>query len=246
MLTQTNLYNKIITEITKAEAPIVFTGGYILPFVVQKEKMIAYPYRTSADLDMDWTKENPTMHELVNFFTDLMLKIDENLRVAVVCSFDDHTAARFSILYKNEVFGQIDICPKPEVATKRYQLMDFDIPCHTPEHLTVIKTYAVSTDKLRRHPIDLIDLYALSATKNFSTDSFWDIFDKKGLTMGSWEAYDEASSELQTTYEAIDTAYLKPEWSSCKQRVDRFIEPFKSGSRETQVWNGFMWERSDV
>lgn len=230
------LLNRIVEEIAKSGAPVVFKGAILLNNILHQNNP-SNVSRQTYDIDGNWVGEKPDIEKMKNVIQKAIINVDKDLKVEISRTFNEKRSAGFKIYSsssdKDILITSIDLSVKNTQNVTDYisYISNVKIRGITVDKMIADKLHSISTHHIYRRTKDLIDLYILSFIADFNYDTIQNILKADNRELGSFEEYNMQYTELKHSYDKLEGIDNKPTLDELKERLDVFIKPFKKPNR---------------
>ena len=157
---------KIIHEISRENAPIVFKGGLALKDLLNQLNTNNIIERRTIDIDANWTDEE-NLDKITKIFSNAVKRVDSTCKIEVSRLPGDKSSMGFKILdSENSILSKIDLDIKNNPFYVICKFEDVDIKYSSLEKMLADKLSALSGSHVFRRAKDLLDIYLIIKDNN--------------------------------------------------------------------------------
>ncbi|MFC2314445.1 MAG: nucleotidyl transferase AbiEii/AbiGii toxin family protein [Selenomonas massiliensis] len=239
------LMMKVMAELTKAKAPIIFKGAMNLNLALQEAPPVKV-HRITHDIDGDWLGANHTVETMRDVLEKAVHRVDPSLSVVVFREPAEEKSTGFRILDadKERVF-KVDFGQRSHPFYQDYQIIYQGKPLYirgaTRSKMLSDKICAIASPKVFRRAKDLVDVYILSHSKDVNLLDVHRTIHAGGRTLGSFEEFRTRQEDLKHAYEKLANVENKPDFSALYGRLETFLAPFIEKKLRPLTWTGEAW-----
>lgn len=205
----------------------VFKGALLLKAL---GNTVAEPFRTTVDIDFDFTNTNVTqidLDELIKSSCTYLRGQGYNVYSRKLRDFSDGKSAGYKITDSNgtELY-HIDISVRVQNNNMIQYFNNVPIRCATFEKVVCDKMSAVSKPVVNRRIKDVFDLYYLSSICDFNYRSIVDTFKSSNRRLGDFSTFLSSYDNLSHAYSLFRGIFKKKDFSIIYAQVKEFCLPF--------------------
>lgn len=236
------LMMKVMAELTRAKAPIIFKGAMNLNLALLEAPPISV-HRITHDIDGDWLGGKPTAETMREVLEKAVRRVDPSLSVVVFREPAEKKSAGFRILDANkERVFKVDFGQRSHPFYQNYQISYQGQPLYirgaTLQKMLSDKICAIASPKVFRRAKDLVDVYILSHCKDINLLDVHRLIHAGGRTLGTFEEFRTRQEDLKHAYEKLANVENKPEFSALYGRLEKFLAPFAEKNLRPLAWTG--------
>ena len=193
---------KIIHEISRENAPIVFKGGLALKDLLNQLNTNNIIERRTIDIDANWTGEE-NLDKITKIFSNAVKRVDSTCKIEVSRLPGDKSSMGFKILdSENSILSKIDLDIKNNPFYVICKFEDVDIKYSSLEKMLADKLSALSGSHVFRRAKDLLDIYLIIKDNNIEMKKVLEILKYDSRELGNFET-------LMTNKEVMKDGYDK-------------------------------------
>lgn len=239
------LMMKVMAELTRAKAPIIFKGAMNLNLALLEAPPISV-HRITHDIDGDWLGGKPTAETMREVLEKAVQRVDPTLSVIVFREPAEEKSAGFRILDANkERVFKVDFGQRSHPFYQNYQISYQGQPIYirgaTLPKMLSDKICAIASPKVFRRAKDLVDVYILSHCKDINLLDVHRLIHAGGRTLGTFDEFRTRQEDLKHAYEKLANVENKPEFSALYGRLEKFLAPFIEKKLRPLAWTGETW-----
>ena len=234
------LMMKVMAELTRAKAPIIFKGAMNLNLALLEAPPISV-HRITHDIDGDWLGGKPTAETMREVLEKAVRRVDPSLSVVVFREPAEEKSAGFRILDANkERVFKVDFGQRSHPFYQNYQIsyqgQKLYIRGATLQKMLSDKICAIASPKVFRRAKDI-----LSHCKDINLTDVHRMIHAGGRTLGTFEEFRTRQGDLKHAYEKLANVENKPEFSALYGRLEKFLAPFIEKKLRPLAWTGETW-----
>ena len=149
-----NILYRIVEEVSKENAPIVFKGGLAINDILSHENSNNNIERKTVDIDANWTG-NVDHNQITKTFEKAIKRVNPNYKIELYRLPDKGKSMGYKILDNNIVITKIDLDIKNNPFYVIYRINDIDVKYSSKEKIMADKLSALSNEHPFRRAKDL-------------------------------------------------------------------------------------------
>lgn len=221
------LMYRIMSELYKLEAPIIFKGALVTNVILQQSDNSTQVTRGTKDIDADWINLNTDMNTLKNYIQEALNNIDNSLKVEITREYSENKSAGFVI--KNitgDKITSLDISMRDTSYKQLYYIDDLRFWGTTVDKILADKISSISSDKIIRRVKDILDVYALSFCTNYTTSQIIEVMNNTNRFLGDFEYFQKNKDKLKYAYDKLQGVQNKVDFESVYEKVNDISKEF--------------------
>lgn len=223
------LMYKVMEAIFNSGISISFKGSMALKAYLL-EAGYSEETRHTVDIDANWNSDTPlSAEQMTDSLQQALEKNGIDLNVSIYRMYGEGRSAGFELTEKTtgELLFTMDIdVNRPIPPTKIYEVEGLRFRGVSPSQMIADKLSVISTDKVFRRIKDVVDLYYLSQTFDFSRADITQALKSGGRTMDSFHGFLYRPEDLRHSYEKFRFAggAKKPPFAEVYRAVKLYIQ----------------------
>lgn len=214
---------KIIEEVSKENAPIVFKGGLALKDILSQSNMNNVIDRKTIDIDANWIGK-VNYEEITKVFQKAVSKVDKNCRIELNRLPSEKKSMGYKILNgENRVISKIDIDIKDNPFYVIFTVEDVSIKYSSLEKIMADKLNALSGDHALRRTKDLLDIYLILKNNEIDFSKVKDILDYDNRELNDFSFMMENVELMKDGYEKLKGITNKPSFEEIWKIVIEYL-----------------------
>lgn len=239
MTLKEQLMYKIISSISKSDAPLNFKGALITNLIFE-EKGYTEIQRMTKDIDANWVGNPPKMETLKEILNTAIKPISNNFDVIIKRNYDNGKSAGFVVkdIDSGDKIVSIDIDIKPLSKSKTYFYGEVGINGVLPDEIIADKISSISSDAVFKHRTkDIIDLYALTHCIDIRIRNIYDYCKLNSRNIYEFTAFTQNTELIRYAYDKLKGVTNKPNFDDVYCHLDYFLMPFIYNTSKDLLWN---------
>ena len=239
---------QIMSEISKADAPIVFKGAMVTKLILAESGYTAVE-RQTRDIDANWVGAPPTMEVLVDTINNSFGELTNRVYATAFREYGEKMSAGISICEKqtDEELISMDVDMRPIHGSKLYNYGEIHIKGVLVNEILADKIAVLSGSKIFRRVKDLVDVYSLTHCVEVNTTDIFDLSSKtKNREIGDFNDFCNRKQDLEHAYVKLKGIWNKPPFDSIYSYMVSFIRPFAVKDVAPRRWSIDKKEWQDV
>lgn len=232
---------RLIEEISKFKAPIVFKGAIVREIAVSCVNLGTS--RFVPGILGDWVGNAPTMEQLSNGVAMSLKKIDSELALVPFRYLTPETPAGFTIGTNQGVeLFKLDIWAMQNPFRFQYKTPSgVQFVGESPHKMVADKIFRLSMHVSHHSSRDLYDLFLWSHLKSYKVSEIAKIYTMMGVQLGPFHEFLHRLRRSERVYWNDPMIINKPDFVYVYQRVYHFLEPFIMCVQGDMQWNSQDW-----
>ncbi len=240
------LMYKILGNISKTDAPIVFKGAFITKLILEENGYTKIE-RATKDIDANWVGIPPAMSVLTDTINRSLGELGAFYKAIPSRDYGDRKSAGISIREKatDDEILLMDIDIKPVSGSRIYYQGEAAVKGVLANEILVDKIAACSGDAVYKwRTKDVIDVYALSHCVKVNVKEIFEVSEIVKREIQSFDAFYNKKSELKYSYDKLKGVTGKPEFETLDAYLDKFFKPFANREKREAVWDSesLLWD----
>ncbi len=241
-----SLMYRILSKMSKSDAPLVFKGALITKLILTGCGYDALE-RHTRDIDANWIGTPPSMAELAAVINQALGDMQEEFDAIPIREYGEKMSAGISIREKRtgkEAFA-MDIDMRPIADSTIYHFGDAEIKGILVNEILADKITVLSKRIMFRRAKDLVDVYALAHCVRIKTSEIFEIFKlNPSREVGTFDEFLSRRNDVEHAYERLIGIEGKPPFDDVYDYLVKFLNPFIQRDDAVKVWNShsLSWE----
>ena len=217
-----NVLYRIIEEISKENAPIVFKGGLAINNILSFENSNNNIERKTVDIDANWTGK-VDHNQITKTFEKAIKRVNPNYKLELYRLPDKGKSMGYKILDNNIVITKIDLDIKNNPFYVTYRINDIDVKYSSKEKIMADKLSALSNEHPFRRAKDLLDIYLILKIENIDFSKIKEILKYDNRKLGNFKTMIENIQLMKDSYESLNGITNKPEFSEVWDKLKKYL-----------------------
>ncbi len=214
---------KIIHEISKENASIVFKGGLALKDLLSQIHKSNIIERRTIDIDANWTGEK-NLDKITKIFSNAVKKVDATCKLEVSRLPNENSSMGFKILdSEKSVLSKIDLDIKNNPFYVVYKFEDIDIKYSSLEKMLADKLSALSGSHVFRRAKDLLDVYLIIKDNDINIEKIKEILKYDSRELENFETLISNKEIMKDSYEKLLGITNKPLFEEVWNKDIKFL-----------------------
>ena len=217
-----NILYRIVEEVSKENAPIVFKGGLAINDILSHENQNNNIERKTVDIDANWTG-NVDHNQITKTFEKAIKRVNPNYEIELYRLPDEGRSMGYKILDNNIVITKIDLDIKNNPFYVTYRINDIDVKYSSKEKIMADKLSALSNEHPFRRAKDLLDIYLILEIENIDFSKIEEILKYDNRKLGDFSTMIKNIKQMKDSYESLNGITNKPEFSEVWNKVKKYL-----------------------
>lgn len=221
---QESFLYKIVEELSRDNAPIIFKGGLALKDLLYINNPDLNIDRKTIDIDANWT-ENYDLSKINYYLENAIKKIAPNYKLVLYREANDNKSMGFNVINEEEeIITKIDLDIKDNPFYVICNVNDVEIKYSSLEKIMADKLSSISNEHIFRRTKDILDTYLIVKNNKVDVDKIKDILDFDGRKLGDFSTMLSNKDILEESYKKLTGISNKPEFSEVWEIVTEYLE----------------------
>ena len=217
-----NILYRIVEEISKENAPIVFKGGLAINDILSHENQNNNIERKTVDIDANWTGD-VDHNRITKTFEKAIKRVNPNYEIELYRLPDKGKSMGYKIFDNNKVITKIDLDIKNNPFYVIYRINDIDVKYSSKEKIMADKLSALSNEHPFRRAKDLLDIYLILKIENIDFSKIEEILQYDDRELGDFSTMIENKQQMKDSYESLNGITNKPEFNIVWEKVKNYL-----------------------
>lgn len=217
-----NILYRIVEEVSKENAPIVFKGGLAINDIISHENSSNNVERKTVDIDANWTG-NVDHNQITKTFEKAIKRVNPNYEIELYRLPEERKSMGYKILDNNIVITKIDLDIKNNPFYVTYRINDIDIKYSSKEKIMADKLSALSNEHPFRRAKDLLDIFLILEIENIDFSKIEEILKYDNRKLGDFSTMIGNIQQMKDSYESLNGITNKPEFSEVWNKVKNYL-----------------------
>ncbi len=217
-----NILYRIVEEVSKENAPIVFKGGLAINDIISHENSSNNVERKTVDIDANWTG-NVDHNQITKTFEKAIKRVNPNYEIELYRLPEERKSMGYKILDNNIVITKIDLDIKNNPFYVIYRINDIDVKYSSKEKIMADKLSALSNEHPFRRAKDLLDIYLILEIENIGFSKIEKILKYDNRKLGNFSTMIGNIQQMKDSYESLNGITNKPEFSEVWSKVKNYL-----------------------
>ena len=217
-----NILYRIVEEVSKENAPIVFKGGLAINDILSHENSNNNIERKTVDIDANWTG-NVDHNQITKTFEKAIKRVNPNYEIELYRLPDKGKSMGYKILDNNIVITKIDLDIKNNPFFVTYRINNTDIKYSSKEKIMADKLSALSNEHPFRRTKDLLDIYLILEIENIDFSKIEEILKYDNRKLGDFSTMIKNIKQMKDSYESLNGITNKPEFSEVWNKIKKYL-----------------------
>lgn len=213
---------RIIEEISKENAPIVFKGGLALKDVLKHLNADSEIDRKTVDIDANWTK-NFESEQITNLLARAIKRVDNNYEIELYRVPSEGKSMGYKVLDHGMVVTKIDLDIKDNPFYITYQINDIDIKYSSLEKIMADKLSALSNEHALRRVKDLLDIYLILENEDIAFEKIKEILKYDNRVLGDFSTLINNKEQIILGYDKLMGITNKPNFEKVWNKLMDYL-----------------------
>lgn len=215
---------RVIEEVSKENAPIVFCGALALKDLLYLNNPDFNIDRKTTDIDANWC-EIYDQTKIINIFDNAVKKINDSYRVELFRTPADRRSMGLSICDdKNIEITKIDINIKENPFYVVCNINDTNIKYSSFEKIMADKLYSITNEHVYRRIKDLLDIYMIISNNDVNFEKIKEILEYDNRILGDCSTLLNNRSIIESGYNSLIGITNKPKFSLVWNQIISYLE----------------------
>lgn len=215
---------KIIEEVSKENAPIVFKGGLALKDILSHSNPNNVIDRKTIDIDANWTGK-VNYDEITKVFQKAVQKVDKNCRIELNRLPSTNKSMGYKILdNENRIVSKIDIDIKDNPFYVIFTVEDINIKYSSLEKIMADKLNALSGEHVFRRSKDLLDIYLILKNNEVKFEKIKEILNYDNRELKDFSYMIKNAELMRDSYEKLNGIVNKPSFEEVWKTVIDYLK----------------------
>lgn len=215
---------KIIEELSKENAPIVFKGGLALKDLLTQSNKKNNIERKTVDIDANWTGI-VNYDEMTQLFQKAIKRVDPTFKIAVSRFPKERQSMGYKILDENDnVITKIDLDIKDNPFYVICTVNNIDIKYSSFEKMMADKLRALSGEHVFRRTKDLLDIYLILQEVDIDFQKISEILKFEEKKLENFSTLLKNRKLLEESYDKLSGIVNKPPFDEVWKKDIEFLK----------------------
>ncbi len=214
---------KIIEEISKINAPIVFKGGLALKELLNSNNSQNNIDRKTVDIDANWTGK-VDYDEITRVLETAIKNVDNKCTIKLTRMPKEKTSMGYTIFDNNDhVISKIDLDIKNNPFYVIYEINNVNIKYSSLEKILADKLSVLSSSYIFRRTKDLLDVYLIIKDNDIKFEKIKEILEYDSRELGDFKVMLNNKKMLEEAYNKLFKITNKPEFIEVWNKIVSYL-----------------------
>ena len=218
-----NFLYKVIDEVSKTNAPIIFKGGLALKDLLYQKNPNINIMRKTVDIDANWIGKTD-YNEITKVFENAIKKIEPTYNIEIKRLPEFGKSLGYKIIdSNNNIISKIDLDIKDNPFYVICTIRNNNIKYSSFEKMIADKLRALSTNHVFRRPKDLFDVYMILKENNIDFIKVKEILNYENRKLGDFSTMINNKNLLNESYDKLYGIENKPDFDEVWNAVLNYL-----------------------
>ena len=214
---------RIVEEISKENAPIVFKGALALKDLLYINNPDLEVNRKTIDIDANWVSEYDR-DKIIKLIDKAVKNVDPDYNVVVYREPAERKSMGLKVLDKDgSVFTKIDMDIKDNPFYIECLVNDVNIKYSDFNKMLGDKLYSLSNEHVFRRVKDLLDCYLIIRDNKISKEEIEKVLEYDGRSIGDFTTMINGKKDLKIAYESLEGIDNKPDFEEVWETLIEYL-----------------------
>ncbi len=214
---------RVIIEISKLDAPIIFKGGLALKDILNNINPDETIERRTIDIDGNWIGEVDS-HKVTDVLIQAVKNVDSSYSVELYRNAGENQSMGYRILdHENEVITEIDLDMKQNPFYVIAQINHVNVKYSSIEKIFADKLSVLSGPRVFRRSKDLLDVYLILKNQSIPMEKVKEILDYDKRKLGDFSTMLQNKEDVKHAYDTLKEITNKPEFEEVWKEITDFL-----------------------
>ena len=219
-----NFLYQVITEISKANAPIVFKGALALKDLLYMSNPDLKIERRTIDIDANWT-DKLNENKIFEIIDDAIKRIEPTFKLKCSRVASENQSMGFEILDDlDNIITKIDLDIKDNPFYVICNINDVNIKYSSLEKIFSDKLFALSGTKVFRRGKDILDFYLIISDNIIDLQKVNEILTYDNRVLGNFETMLNNKDLMNKAYDSLIGITNKPDFDEVWNKVVDYLQ----------------------
>lgn len=215
---------RIVEEISKEDAPIIFKGALALKDLLYINNPDLKVNRKTIDIDANWISKYDK-DKIIKIIDKAIKNVNPDYNVEVYREPSENKSMGLKILDKNGViFTKIDMDIKDNPFYIEYLVNDVNIKYSDFNKMLSDKLFSISNEHVFRRVKDLLDCYLIIKENKITKEEIQKVLNYDNRKLGDFTTMLNNKVDLKKVYETLEGIENKPQFDEIWDNLIKYLK----------------------